>query len=100
MHTYYIKKIKERIITVTRNCSDHKKIQKNWNSEMKMENNCMDISSDKMAKYHLRLPKQTKEKGNLKIETEYFLIAAKNNAISTNYVDEKTNDTLQNDKYR
>ena len=44
----------------------------------------MNISSDKQAVSQTR--KLGQEKGNLKRETEILLIAAKNNAIRTNYV--------------
>ena len=39
-------------------------------------------------------------KGNLKKETEYLLMAAQNNAIRTNYVEEKIDKTQQKSKYR
>ena len=39
-------------------------------------------------------------KGNLKRETEFFLIAAENNAIRTNYVKKKINKAQQNSKFR
>ena len=40
------------------------------------------------------------QKGNLKRETEFLLIAAKNNAIKINHVTAKIDKPLQNSKYR
>ena len=43
----------------------------------------MDTSSDKLAELHTRRLGYGNEKGNLKRETESFLIAAQNNVIRT-----------------
>ena len=53
----------------------------------------MDVLSDKKTWMWLR-------KGNLKRETEYFLIAAQNNAIRTNHIKARIDNTQQNSRCR
>ena len=52
----------------------------------------MDISSDKQAKSYMKTWLRNE---NLKKRTEYFLIEAQNNAILTNYVQAKIDQTPQ-----
>ena len=49
-------------------------------------------------KLHSRKLVYGKRKGNLKKETESLLIAAENNAITTNYIKAKIDNTQQNNK--
>ena len=59
----------------------------------------MDISSDLNEISHEKIWTWVK-KGNLKRETEIFLIAAQNNAIQSNYVKAKMHEMEQNNKSR
>ena len=58
--------------------------------------NCMDISTDKLAKFNTRRPGL--RKGKLKRETKSLLIVVQNNAIRTNYIKAKIDYTQQNSK--
>ena len=58
----------------------------------------MDISSNKLTKFHTRIPEHDYESGNFKRETKSLPIAAENNAIRTNYVKKGKVETLQNTK--
>ena len=58
------------------------------------ENNCMDISSDKLTKCHTRRPGH----GNFKREIKSLVKTAENNVIKTSYVKVKINKTQQNSK--
>ena len=70
------------------------------------KNKCIDISSDKLEKSHTRKPGYGKGnlwkgnlwKGNLRKESESLLIAVHNNAIKTNYIKAKIDNTQQNSK--
>ena len=56
----------------------------------------MDISSDKLAKFYARKLGHILRNRNLKKETEPLRIADQNNAIRTNYVKAKIDNTQQN----
>ena len=58
----------------------------------------MGISNDKIAKSRTRRPGHGYKKGNLKRETESLLITVQNNAIRTNYIKAKIDNTQQNSK--
>ena len=55
----------------------------------------MDTPSKKLRKFHMRWPGHDKRKETLR-ETESALIAAQNNAIRTNYIEAKIDNTLRN----
>ena len=59
----------------------------------------MDTSSNKLGRLHRR-PGHGWERENSKEKLESFLIVAQNNAIRTNYSKAKTDNILQNCKYR
>ena len=61
-----------------------------------MENNYMDISSDKLMKSHTRRFWVWLRKKNFETESELILIAAGINALRTNYVEEKFDRTYSN----
>ena len=69
------------------------------NSSEKKKNNCMDTLSDKMRKIAHEVIWTRLRRWNLKIETEYHLIAALN-AIKTNYIKVKIDNTQQNNESR
>ena len=79
------RKSKKDIITAI-NSIKHNDQQNNKKTEMGRKNNSMDISSDKMAKFHTRT---WLWKGNFKKEIESISIADQNNVIRTNYIKAK-----------
>ena len=73
--------------------TDKARIKKNKNGK---KNNCGNISSDKQATFEIIWT--LIRKGNLKRESESFLIAAQKNAIRINYITVRDRYTQQNSK--
>ena len=84
--TNYIKKNKERLITATRNNTNNTRVNR--------------TTLTKKQKSHMRRPVRKHSERNIQRETESLLIAAQINAIKTNYVKEKIDNTQQNSKCR
>ena len=59
------------------------------------ENNCVDILSEKLVRLHVR-----RHEYGFRKEIESLRIAAQNNAIDTNYMKSKIDNTQQNGKRR
>ena len=104
MHQYEdcIKKGKERLITAASNhvSNSRRKQQQKLENRNGKKNNCMNISSNKLAKSYKRIPEHGYEKETLRDKLNLFLIAAQNKAIRTNYITAKIDNTQQNSKFR
>ena len=91
------KKIKERINTTASNSNSNVKTNGNTTKTNRngKKNNCMDTSSDKgggdCAQNDLHIRKE-----NLMRKIEYLFIAAQNNAIRTNCIEDKIDNTQRN----
>ena len=98
----YIKKNKERLVTVTRNNTDNIKINRTtipgklkWNEKQLyryFRRQTAEIAYEKTWRWLRRV--------NLKMESESLFITTQNNAMKTNYIEAQIDNTQQNCKCR
>ena len=95
----YTEKRSGRLITATRNNTDNTKINGTWKQKWEEKRLYRHIKRLTSVISHEKMWTWLR-KGNIKRETESFLIAAQNNAIRTNHIKARSDKVQQNSRWR